>query len=149
MKNLTNIDRQTLRAHDRGEIMAAWIYSHHEWKLYQLRRRQQLCRKCLWIERAGVWIATIYGRRERKIIILTSTGVLVHGKFRPFNTDGWQLAGIHIAEDAQPFMLRITCRHQTIGRMKMTNIFIPIPKGKLGEAVKVMILLEEGGGLRY
>lgn len=90
--------------------------------------------------------ATIKAAMVRtKDIIITSTGVSLNGKFNSFAGDSKSIQQVTIIEEANPKILHISYHNSTSKGITTSEIYIPIPKGKLGEAVNVMRLLEKAG----
>jgi hypothetical protein len=153
MKNLTIMNRQLTSGFDRGEVIAAWTYTNDDWKRY-LYWQQQRRRRYVWVQ--IVTVVTMGGiicllqmskacgfhALKKKYIIITATGVVIRKRFIPFNTNNRQLKTIHIIEGWQVYILTIIC-HSMISHQKTTTIFIPVPKGRLGEAVRLVMQLEK------
>jgi hypothetical protein len=153
MKNLTIKNRQLTSGFDRGNVIAAWTYTNDDWKRY-LCWQQQRRRRYVWIQ--VVTVVTMGGiicllqmstacgfhALKKKNIIITATGVVIRKRFIPFNTNNRQLKTIDIIEGRQSYVLTISC-HSVNSQKKTTTLFIPVPRGKLGEAVRLVMHFEK------
>ena len=76
-------------------------------------------------------------------VVITSSGVSINGRFSFFNNDVARLQQVQIIDETNPKVLQINFNRLTPRGIIPDQIFIPIPKGRLGEAVKLMSMLGE------
>ena len=71
-------------------------------------------------------------------IIITTNAVLINDKLYLFADEEKWMGEIEILEEPTPKILQITYHWKTHHGESSDNIHVPIPKGKLGEAVMLM-----------
>jgi hypothetical protein len=80
---------------------------------------------------------------KTNVVVITNTGVFVNGKFNPFRSESRQLKGVEINEQANPKVLTIIYDSFSSKGATSDKISVPIPRGRLGEAVKLLSILEK------
>lgn len=92
------------------------------------------------------WIIMIFRRssfgkansRDKIRVILTGEAVVINKTLNEFVSKKKSLKEVRIIEEAEPKVLEIEYEWLTNGGLASDRIHIPIPKGKLGEAVLLM-----------
>ena len=79
-------------------------------------------------------------------IIITTNAVLINDKLYLFADEEKWMGEIEILEEPTPKILQITYHWKTHHGESSDNIHVPIPKGKLGEAVMLMSRLNRVSG---
>lgn len=71
-------------------------------------------------------------------LVITSGAVLINNHLNIFQDDTRSLSGVTILESMEPKVMKIEYRFITSGGFQDDEIHFPIPKGKLGDAVRLM-----------
>jgi hypothetical protein len=71
-------------------------------------------------------------------VVITGNAVLINDKLNPFTDEDRWMGEVKILEEPEPKVLEITYHWNTRKGSTSDEIHIPIPKGKLGEAVLLM-----------
>jgi hypothetical protein len=132
----------------RGKVMAYWMSTSREWIDFchwrqHNQKRNGLCRilcNLMRFTRFPALIEAIFVKTND--IIITNTGVSVNGRFKAFAGESRTLQHVHIIDEISPRVLQICYQSNTGFKIVSNEIYVPIPKGRLGEAVKLMSLLE-------
>ena len=98
------------------------------------------------------WIVMIFSRSsfgktnhlKNNQVVLTTHAAIINQKFNEFFSENKSIKEVRIIEEAEPKILEIEYEWQTKGGKSSDRLHLPIPKGKLGEAVKLMDKLLPG-----
>ena len=82
--------------------------------------------------------------KKQNQVIFTNSSVVINGKLNPFKDDNYWLGKIEILEEPEPKVMEITYHWSTRKGNSFDEIRVPIPKGKLGEAVQLVDKLKLG-----
>ena len=124
------------------DIIASWVTSGRELKkFYHWQRRKRKTNMRAWLQSIGAFVGV--GLLKTNIVVITSTGVYINGKFRSFRSESRELRAVEIIDEANPKVLAITYCSRSGKRNAASEIRVPIPKGRLGEAVRLLSLLEK------
>lgn len=74
----------------------------------------------------------------KSVVVITGKSVLINNKLNPFQDEDRWLAEVKILEDADPKVLELKYQWKTRKGISSDEIHVPIPKGRLGEAVLLM-----------
>ena len=113
-------------------ILAHWTYTHDEWKAFTgwTKRRRGMVRYL---------VHKLFTKSKLRVpqVIITSQQVWVGLNEHPFNSNGCEILRIDIREANNINILEITFERWS-GKVQLQgDIFIPVPRGKLKEAVIV------------
>ena len=113
-------------------VLAHWTYTHDEWKAFTgwTKRRRGMVRYLL---------HKLFTKSPARIpqVIITSQQVWVGLNEHPFNSNGHEIRRIDIREANNFNILEITYVKWNGSGQSQDGIYIPVPKGKLKEAVIV------------
>ena len=92
------------------------------------------------------WVTMIFSRSsfgkanqlKNNQVVLTTHAAIINQKFNEFISENKSIKEVRIIEEAEPKILEIEYEWQTKGGKSSDRLHLPIPKGKLGEAVKLM-----------
>jgi hypothetical protein len=98
------------------------------------------------------WIIVIFSRSsfgnsthvKSNQVILTTHAAVINKRFNEFVSENRSIKEVRIIEAANPKILEIEYEWQTRGGKSSDRLHLPIPKGKLGEAVMLMDKLLTG-----
>ncbi|MES1214813.1 MAG: hypothetical protein ABUT20_04780 [Bacteroidota bacterium] len=126
-KNLMELNQK----HTGENILVKWNYSGGELEVFA---RWKLLRKSLF-HFLFLWVR----RRENNFsaVLITSARVFFDDKEEYFHSIDRRLRRIVIKDVGKLNVLEITYELQILNRSTSKEIFIPIPKGKLKEAIEV------------
>lgn len=85
------------------------------------------------------------GRAKNAVVIITGDAVLINDKLNVFRDEDRRLSDVKILEEMDPKVFELTYEFRTARGKSDEQIRVPIPKGKLGEAVLLMGRLQGGG----
>lgn len=124
---------------DMTSTLATWIYSREEWKRYQSwkRRRKGLVHY--------LWHWLFPSKSSVNEVTITASAIHLNKDFEPFHDDARQLKRVFIREVSNQNIIEISYQHRQSGLMN--EIQLPIPKGKLREAISLQENLIELQGL--
>ncbi len=92
--------------------------------------------------RSSFGIATGHNKNR---VILTNQAVIINKRLNEFATEEKSIKEVRIIEEAVPKILEIEYKWLTRGVVSSDRIYIPIPKGRLGEAVVLIDKLSSPG----
>jgi len=115
-----------------SNVLAHWTYTHDEWKAFTgwTKRRRGIVR---------YMFHKLFTRSTVRVpqVIITSQQVWVGLNEHHFNSNGHEIRKIDIREANNINILEITFVRWDGNGQLQDGIFIPIPKGKLKEAIVV------------
>lgn len=75
---------------------------------------------------------------KNNTVIVTVSSILINNKLNSFHDEDRWMAGVKIVEDADPKIFEVSYEWETRRGVTNDQVRVPIPKGKLGEAVLLM-----------
>jgi hypothetical protein len=119
-------------------FLVHWTYTSEEWKKF---RRWGYFRRGLWQHFAG----RLLSLRLKTVpeIAITTQKVWIGDKAQSFRDDGRRLKRINIRDTGRFNLIEITYEKNASKSGRLPVIYIPIPKGKLREAIEVHEALSE------
>jgi hypothetical protein len=123
-------------------ILARWNYTREEWRKFT---RWDRWRRGFF----GFLINFLNGHRFRKVpgVVITGNSVYFDNRAEPFHQTNAVLRRVDIADSGPVNVLEIIYERQTNRGLKVMEIMVPVPKGKLREAVAVQEKLQEAFGV--
>lgn len=117
---------------DQRTLLAHWVYTREEWRFFE-RWRQK---------RRGIilyWLSRIRGRSALQLPEITVTGhkVWINDRVEIFADDTRKLRRVHLRETDVLHVLEIIYELAGQNTSRMRIIQIPVPRGKLREAIDV------------
>ena len=120
-----------VQKHNETNVLARWIYSHEEWRHFL---RWKLLRKSF----IHYFIHLLKPNQKRTPeVIITYERVWIDECHEPFHTGDRQLKRINIRDAGKINVMEITYEQQHPKGTFNNDIRIPVPKGKLREAIDV------------
>lgn len=84
-------------------------------------------------------------RGTAALIVFTADAVMINNKLNPFRSDLYRLGGVRIDDKQELKVMIITYNWNTArGGDQSDDIHVPIPKGKLGDAIRLMDYYNSG-----
>ena len=114
------------------EVLARWTYSKDEWRQY---RRWQMGRRG-WLYSFINWLRPVF-RLHVPEVRIESNSVWTNQKHEPFQNERRRVRNVHISDAGRLNIMEISYEE---GRLSK-EIRIPIPKGKLREAIAVQDMI--------
>jgi len=117
---------------DQRTLLAHWVYTPEEWRFFEHWR----------LRRKGIimyWLSRIRGRPALELPEITVTGhkVWVNDRVEIFADDTHKLRRVHLRETGTLHVLEIIYELMGSATARMRIIQIPVPRGKLREAIEV------------
>lgn len=122
---------QTIQKHTETNILVRWTYSYEEWRIFLRWKslRKSYIHYLIYLSRSGI--------RYAPDVMITLHRVWTDDKYEHFNLDDRRLKRIHIRDEGQLNVLEITYEQQHAKGPFNNNIHVPVPKGRLKEAIEV------------
>jgi len=115
-----------------------WTYTAEEWKKF---RRWGYFRRGIW--KHFVWRLLRLNLKHIPEISITTYKVWIGDRVRPFRDDERRLRRVNIRDTGRFNIIEITYEQANRQAKRLPVIYIPIPKGKLREAIVVHEALSE------
>lgn len=117
---------------DQRTLLAHWVYTREEWRFFEHWR----------LKRKGIvlyWLSRIRGRPVLDLPEITVTGhkVWINDRVEIFADDTRKLRRVHLRETDVLHVLEIIYELTGQNTSHMRMIQIPVPRGKLREAIDV------------
>lgn len=115
-------------------MIARWVYLPEEWRQFRL-----------WQARKKGWIAGLLyklrsnGKKEMTVVTIGPSEVMINDELLSISVSGKERRRVDI-RDAGGMNILCICNDSDLNRR--VSIQVPVPKGKLREAVEVQRLLE-------
>ena len=115
-----------------NDVLARWNYSRQEWGQYQAwhKRKKSFFHFLL-------HFLNPFKRKNAPEITITHDCVCIGEKHHPFSSEDHELKAIGIRDAGKFNLLEISCRPPAKSKMGSKEIRIPVPKGKLREAIDI------------
>lgn len=117
---------------DQRAVLAHWVYTNDEWKLFNRWKKLRKGYLYYWFSRFSRQM-----RDELPEITITGQKVWTNDSAEPFMDNQHKLRRVNIRDTGQLNILEITYERLHGGRSKYREIRIPVPRGKLKEAIEV------------
>jgi len=111
-------------------LLVRWIYTRDEWKAFERWKTKQQSVFHYLLHRL------LPGRAHTSPeVTITDEHILINNITEPFNDAGRQLKRVYIRDTGNLNIMEIT--YENDGSGEMNEIKIPVPKGKLREAIAI------------
>lgn len=127
---------------DETEALVHWTYSRGEWKTFMRWKKMK----------KGVFhyiFHRLFPKRNPKTpgIMITREKISIDDADEAFRGDDRQLKGINIRDAGRINVMEISYERSQGSDIISEEIYIPVPRGKLREAIEVQEKLNTGKGL--
>jgi hypothetical protein len=116
----------------KNAALVHWNYTREEWRAFMRWRKM----KKSFFHYLFQWLLP---KRILKIpqVIITRNEVAIDEVYVPFRDDGRRLKRINIRDAGRMNIMEITYEKINGKQARFTDIFLPVPKGKLREAIRL------------
>ncbi|HYM92775.1 MAG TPA: hypothetical protein VET23_01440 [Chitinophagaceae bacterium] len=118
--------------HSEKKLLAHWVYTREEWKIFM--RREKL-KKSLF--HFFIYWLTPKSRRKVPEVMITPEKIRVGETLQHFNNEEYSLKRINILDAGTINVMEISYYSSNRRSPGLNEIRIPVPKGKLKEAIQV------------
>ena len=120
-----------IQKHREKNILACWNYTYEEWKIFLRWKslKKSFIHYLIYISKSGL--------NKTPEVLITHQRVRIGDKQEHFHTDDRQLKRINIGDEGRMNVMEIIYEQHHYKGSFNDDIHLPVPKGKLKEAIEV------------
>jgi hypothetical protein len=122
----------TTTEQERNAALVHWMYSHDEWKRFV--RWKKMRKSVLHYMLFSIWPAF---KSKSPDVTITHKQVSVDGIGQFFHDGNYELRLVNIRDAGEMNILEITYENINSRLPDLRDIYVPVPKGKLREAIEL------------